>query len=154
MNRLFIILLFFFFTDSARGQAKAIKFYSYLQNVIKYKLNSNDSLVLEQYTDECSSCSWVITIFPNKDSCFVNFKPSIFGDSYADLKYSYMVLKDSLIAEIETEKVFLKGNNFKPHYSANLIVSYNNVEKRFKMQYLAGLYYRFRFVKSAIKITQ
>ena len=154
MNRCLIILFSFLFIPNIYGQEKAIRFYSYLQNIIKHKLPDNDSLVLEQYSDECSSCSWVISIFGKKDSCIVNFRASMHGDGYSDPSYSYMVLKDSLIANIEAEKVFLKGQSFKPKYSSHLTVSYNNKEKYFRLAYLAGLFYRFRFVKSTVKLSE
>ena len=154
MKRCLIILFSFLYIPSIYGQEKAIHFYSYLENIIKYKLHDNDSLVLDQYSDECSSCSWVISIFDKKDSCIVNFRPSIYGDGYSDLKYSYMELKDSLIASIEAEKVFLKGKSFKPKYSARLIVTYKNKARYFRLVYLAGLLYRFRFVKSTINLNE
>ena len=159
--KVFYLLTFFLFcVFLSFGQKKEKQFYYYLQHKIS-ELNGDDSLVIDQMSNEGEKYNWQAVIKNKGDSCIVIFLPPqlsqdtmVLPDERIVPLNTFITRKADLISSFENAKNEL--NKMRTEVSVEISITHFFVRKPFpnfkiKIFYfhqIQALYYRLRYNKS------
>jgi hypothetical protein len=155
MKGLYLLIFSVLFSFIAFGQNREKEFYSYLQHKLSNDLGTNDSLIIDQFSDKEETYNWQAVIKVEADSCIVTFLPPQYSQDTMVLPGElipinvFITSKAGLVNAFEQAKNNLKKDKNKSGVLVEISVTYRNKTQQYKLRKVKELYYRRRYNQSS-----